>query len=223
MEDRRLVELRQRADRADPAQPADRRAGPPARRRDDVHPGRTGQPRIQQPVLRRRRLVGAGLDRGVRPDRRGEVPRDGARAVRRDGGRLGRGVRRRCVVDPPQDLQERDPERAVPAHRGPPASARGRRRLPRLGAARVAVVLRQRHDRPVRPGQRRAHRRVREQRRNHLDLQPGRDHRRPRRAVRDHRRRRLPRPGRDHRGRGAAPPDRPARHPHRARRAGDRS
>ena len=36
--------------------------------------GPAGQSGVQQRILRRRRLVGAGLDRGVRPDRRREVP-----------------------------------------------------------------------------------------------------------------------------------------------------
>ena len=72
----------------------------------------------------------------------------------------------------------------------------GDRQLPELGAAGVGVVQRQRPHRPERPGQRRAHLGVREQRRHHLDLQPGRDPRRARRAVRDHRRSRLPAAGR---------------------------
>ena len=59
-------------------------------------------------------------------------------------------------------------------------------------------------DRPGRPGQRRADRRLREQWPDDLDLQPGRGHRRARRTVRDHRRPRPSRAGGSHRGGGAS-------------------
>ena len=56
-----------------------------------------------------------------------------------------------------------------------------------VGVAGLGLVLLRRPDRPGRAGQRRAHGRLPEQRPHHLDLQPGRDPRRPGGPAPDHR------------------------------------
>ena len=67
--------------------------------------------------------MGAGLDRGVRPDRRREVPGLWRASSSRGWHPAGTTRAAAGVVDAAGKLQERDSERIVLAHRGLPASA----------------------------------------------------------------------------------------------------
>ena len=219
----RLVELRQRADRGDLVHQATGDQSYLGVIETTFRAAQRQAPRFHQPVLRRQRLVGARLGRGLRPDRGSPVPRRGPGGLRPQpegwDGTCGGGlwwnedrqyknaITNELFLTLAAQLSQR-----VPGNRG----------YQDWALREWAWLQRERPDRPGRAGQRRAHGRLREQRRHDLDLQPGRDPRRARRAVRDHRRpaatcgRRKPSPTRRC---ADSPGRRLAGHPRRAARA----
>ncbi|CAG7617371.1 hypothetical protein SBRY_120015 [Actinacidiphila bryophytorum] len=186
-----LVELRGRGRHRGGLRAADRRhplhldrrphlpgeQGDLPRRRPQLRPDRG---RLRQPRHRRRRVVGAGLDRRLRPHARQPVPaRGGDHRLLRQRALGHLHLRRRGVVGPRAHVQERGDQRAVgAADRRAAQPAGGRQPLARAGDHRLDVVHPQRPDQLLRAGQRRPHRLVRQQRPDRVELQPGPGHRR---------------------------------------------
>ena len=88
-----------------------------------------------------------------------------------------------CGGTPSGPTRTRSPTSCSSRSRRSCTSGRPPTGVPVLGAAGLGVADRTGPDRPGRPGQRRAHGGLRQQRRHRLDLQPGRDPRRAGRAA----------------------------------------
>ena len=144
-----LVELRGRRHHGDGLDEAHRAHRLPLDRRPHLRgqQGRRSRPGVKssdadrgplhQPRHRRLRMVGARLDRGVRPDRRCEVPDEAVTIANYVNGFWDTGaLRRRRVVGPRAHVQERGHQRPVRPPDGRAAQpAAGRHRLAEPGNA----------------------------------------------------------------------------------------
>ena len=222
---KRLVELRQRAHRRHRQHPRHRHDRLPVRHRQHVRPATERERRpVPQRIHRRHGVVGARLGRRLRRDRRQPIPEHRPRGRRPHGRLLGRYVRRRCVVEHREDIQERHLQLPLhPVQRGPARPDPGRYGLSEPGARRLVLVPGHRHGQRLAAGQRR-HRPVHlpQQRQRRLVVQPGCAARRAHRTAPRHPGRPTPhrRPADSRRRHHFLVPEHRRRHPARSVRGG---
>ena len=156
--DHRVVEQRERIDRTDRFDDRLRRQAVRLGAGEHLQletPCRPGQ--LHQRVHRRHRLVGPGLDPGVRPDRECQIPAPPRVGRRPHVEPARRCLRRRTVVDDQPDVQERRHQRTFHHGSRPTLGTAGcgRAAVPRPCRLGLELVRRLRDDQRRTTGQRR--------------------------------------------------------------------